>query len=130
MKKLTIQRSRWIRGSRDGSSYLYREDDRKMCCLGFYLRSCGVKVQSLMGIATPRYIIDSEEIPKQAQWLVFDPGSFDKTTTFLNSDACIALIDANDKRYGSRSKLKAECQREERIKALFAVHNVEVTFID
>ena len=38
MKRLVIDRKRWIRGEGFDDSYLYRGDDGKKCCVGFYAR--------------------------------------------------------------------------------------------
>lgn len=74
---LVIDRTRWLRGvygnptghaQSDGdTSKLYRKHDRRMCCLGFYLRSCGCKVADIIDKSTPD---DVEKLPEQASWLV------------------------------------------------------------
>ena len=40
--KLTIDRNVWLRGEGNGVSFLLREVDRKMCCVGIYLKACGI----------------------------------------------------------------------------------------
>jgi len=40
LKKLVIDRARWIRGKGYGDSMLYRPQDKNMCCVGFYARQC------------------------------------------------------------------------------------------
>ena len=39
--KLVIDRSRWLHGEGANASYLLRETDGKMCCLGFLALQCG-----------------------------------------------------------------------------------------
>jgi len=115
MKKLTISRKRWLRGEGAGQSYLLRPDDKKMCCLGFYLRSCGVSAKEISGKGSPTEI---KQLPKQAEWLsvelVEDP--------LRTSDSCGLLMTHNDN-IGGKNKEAA-------IKELFASHKVDVTFVD
>lgn len=77
---LVIDRTRWLRGvygnpdghaQSDGdTSKLYRKHDRRMCCLGFYLRSCGCKVGDIVNLGTPS---DLGAVPNQAAWLINKP---------------------------------------------------------
>ena len=40
--KLVIDRATWLRGEGHEQSYLLRECDGKMCCLGFFALACGL----------------------------------------------------------------------------------------
>ena len=40
--KLIIDRAKWLRGEGADKSYLVRDSDQKMCCLGFYGCSLGI----------------------------------------------------------------------------------------
>lgn len=47
--KLTIDRSKWLRGEGSDESYLLRESDGKMCCVGFFAIACGVSPDEIRG---------------------------------------------------------------------------------
>ncbi len=50
-KVLTIYRDEWIRD--DARSFLLREIDGKMCCLGFDALACGVTRDAIAGVREP-----------------------------------------------------------------------------
>jgi hypothetical protein len=112
-KSFTIKRSEWIRGSMNELSQLLSPDSGKMCCLGFYLRSCGMKKRDISDHTEPSDVITP--LPKQAQWLSDIPGR--------NSDAAKDLINVNDD-----DTLKWNT-REAEIKELFAQQNIDVIFV-
>lgn len=43
VRSFTIDRFRWLHGEGSDKSYLFRPEDKKQCCLGFYLEACGLK---------------------------------------------------------------------------------------
>lgn len=51
--KFTIDTKKWIYTDKDllGGSFLVRQADKKMCCLGFYGLACGIPIESLLGEA-------------------------------------------------------------------------------
>lgn len=53
METLVINRKKWLHGEGGGRSYLLREKDGKMCCLGFRALQCGATKKQIMGIKTP-----------------------------------------------------------------------------
>lgn len=110
MKKLIIDRKRWIRG--ESNSCLLRESDSRMCCLGFYSRSCRIPASRILNKNSPA---DLCKLPNQMKWLAED-GS--------NTMEAHQLIKFNDNRNYSLP------EREAGIKAIFAKHDVEVTFIN
>ena len=107
--KFSINRNTWLRGEGAEASRLLRFADKKMCCLGFYLRACGVPTQILLGANTPYAIRGS--VPKEAAWLLH-PYVADMS----------ALMEENDSYYVT------EKGRERRIKEIFARHSVLVEF--
>ena len=113
--KLKINRKRWFRGKGSEESKLLRAEDRKMCCLGFYLRACGVSVRGLTDETLPSDML--EDVPKKARWLL------KKTNEFENSSDCQYLIDQND------TEELNELTREKRIAARFQKHGVDVEFV-
>lgn len=124
---LVISRKRWIRGG-DGMSYLLRDTDKKMCCLGFYLRSCGVRPSKLTDRESPREVTNAKGdvvMPPNAAWLV--------TKTGADSRTCLALMRINDDDDDdpfAADETKREAKREAKIARIFAKHDVRVTFTD
>ena len=111
--KLKINRKKWIRGEGEIYSYLLRTADYKMCCVGFYLKACGVKSRLLADNSTPT---DTPiALPKKAHWLV---------NKDVNSASADILYAAND-----NMELSGKT-REQRITKEFAKHDVEVEFVD
>ena len=51
-KVLVIDRQRWLRGS-PTDSFLLRESDEKMCCLGFDALAWGLKQDYIKGVGEP-----------------------------------------------------------------------------
>ena len=111
MMKLIIDRNIWLRGEGAGWSYLLREEDRKMCCLGIYLKECGVSSEKLLDMTSPCQLV--EIIPPEAKWLI----KKDSTDTY-------DLMELNDEKKIEKDK------REEKIAHIFAKHNIEVEFVN
>ena len=80
-----------------------------MCCLGIYLRSCGVPLKALTNKRAPMNVKHIFTIPKQAQWL------------FNKPELTIKLMKENDT-ISHKNKPRI-------IKKLFAKQNIEVEFI-
>lgn len=114
--KLEIDRSQWLRGEGAARSYLLRRADQKMCCLGFYLRSCGLGADLIEGECYPSDL--GNALPEKALWLgKTPPGTGAKTwSSFLAS--------TNDDQFILAS------EREERIVQGFAEQGIEVSFVD
>ena len=110
--KLIIDRDIWLRGEGSGWSYLLREEDSKMCCLGIYLKECGVPSEKLLYMTSPYQLV--KIIPPEAGWLL---GS-------SSIDTC-SLMELNDEK-----KIEKEDEREEKIAYIFAKHNIEVEFVN
>lgn len=51
--KVTIERSRWLRGEGSTESALLREKDGKMCCLGFVAIALGRTPEQIKGQSSP-----------------------------------------------------------------------------
>lgn len=116
--KLIIDRTKWLRGEGEGKSFLFRPEDEKMCCLGFYGLACGLSQEELSGIKNPGAPGIIEKFP---DWLIqLKPARrwFDQV-----SEACGSLIIINDKE-GIFEK-----DREKQIQVIFAKNGVEVEFI-
>ena len=109
---LVIDRTIWLRGEGAKASRLLRNDG-KMCCVGIYLEACGVPRGELLDRST-FYILPSAEKPDQASWL-------DEPAFSLAPSHATQLYAANDAEMCS--------DREQTIAAIFAKHDVTVTFV-
>jgi hypothetical protein len=109
--KLKIKRKRWLRGVGSDDAYLYRSEDRKMCCLGFYARALGYPVNKIRDIQDPENCDDKEDMDS----LLNEYG--------YNNSICQNLIHVND------SPSFGDSDREVQIKKLFKKIGVDVTFV-
>lgn len=126
VKRLQISRKIWLRGE-GTTSVLYRPKDGKQCCLGIYLKACGIPLERMSEIKSPvgETVIS---LPEQAYWLA---DSLEKGESMevirgdnlWNSRACDRLMRTND-------KLMPEDQRERDIIRGFAMQSIAVEFID
>lgn len=116
-RKLVIDRARWFRGKGADDSRLLRSCDGRMCCLGIYLEACGVPSDALENTPYPSTYRLRPFIPAEAQWLLA------RDSRNPTSSDAIDLATTND-----RTSIKART-REERIRAMFAKHDVEVVFV-
>ena len=122
MMKLIIDRDIWLRGEGSGWSYLLRKEDEKMCCLGIYLKECGVSSEKLLDMTSPCQLV--KIIPPEAEWLI------DKSLGIDSMDTC-DLMGFNDRRKKKIEKEdEKEDEREEKIAHIFAKHNIEVEFVN
>jgi hypothetical protein len=120
MKQLVIDRSRWLRGNPDDSCLLDRNG--KMCCLGFYLKSCGAADVELLEAGSPACLTHH---PRPAKWLVVNVARDDlHEATQLDSNRCTALMQVND------SVEWTDENREREIAHLFHRQGIEVEFVD
>lgn len=116
MRKLTIDRSRWLRGEGSDISFLRRERDGKMCCLGFLALQCGMTVAKITGVANPSDVLDE-------RWPLTIIGQDDHCIV-ENTNLTNNMIEMND------AEWLAEEEREESLKKLFAVVGIELEFVD
>lgn len=109
-KTLTISRKKWLRGSGEGV-LLQTGGERKMCCLGFLTRACGLK--GLGGKMMP------------ADLRVKIPGlvSYKISTGCANSGLGNKLAEIND------DTNLTEKEREKRIREGFKKLGVKVKFV-
>ena len=112
--KLIIDRTKWLRGEGASVSYLLREQDQKMCCLGFYSIGCGLKPSEIKNVQAP-------EFRSEYEWL-FE--LFDLRIEDFSQD-CYLLMKTNDQDCGIDEEA-----RERIITEVFAKHGVEVEFIN
>lgn len=119
--KLVIDRETWVRGDSMNAALINNKGQR--CCLGFYLRACGVPDEHMREIGDPETMLQrtSAKVPEQAQWLIAKASPLDLPK---QNTACNELIHDND---GGFFK---ETVREKEIAKKFAAHGVEVVFVD
>lgn len=123
IETLTISRKRWLTAKDidEGKrlySWLYRSEDRKMCCLGFLGRACGAKVSQLRNIGEPDRV-PSVNWPKG----MLVPREYYPNKTY-NAGFVYDMMRVND-----NPKLTAR-QREKEIKRLFKTYlNITVKFV-
>lgn len=111
-RTIRISREKWLRGKGGYDSYLIRPRDGKQCCLGFYLKACGVAPGILKGKKTPKFLRRTD-IPQEAQWLIAGES---------NSAATNFLTGCND------SWRRLPNTQEELIAKEFRKHGVKVIF--
>ena len=122
-KSFVIDRKRWLRVKQDENteaSVLFSSDSKKMCCLGFYSRACGVSINTLRGKATPEDIYEN---------VLHEPTkkNYEKKIAILLDDSSDSffsnsLMSANDNYDTSDSEKEAS------IKKIFAEKKIKVTF--
>lgn len=129
MFKLTISRKEWWRG-KPNSKLLLSNGQR--CCIGIYGKAIGVPddVMSGRGAAMASEALQSKFIARGGEWLMtLKPGPY-----YDSSDTAWALMRVNDKGGDEYSQNTddgiSETERETIVAALFAKHDVEVTFTD
>lgn len=117
MKNIKISRAKWLRGEGGDESYLLREGDGKMCCLGQYLKQCKIRSTDLLNIYSPDDSYIEQLIPKQAKWLM-DEDHLER------SKDCSKMMAIND------SQKTKDKQKEEKLIKYFAKNNVAAEFVD
>lgn len=134
-RKLVIDRSIWLRGEGNEDSYLLRNTDNKMCCLGIYLEACGVSRERLGGIPTPSELANLDvEVPKEAEWLVNKKPNPTPSQRWEGTPWAHRLMEENDdvlpRNAPKDIKKQNEHRREANIAQLFRANGVEVEFIN
>ena len=112
MKTLIIEESKWLHGS-DGVSTLL-DYNGKMCCLGFYGKSCGATDEQLLNVGTPGFT-------RGVKW-----HSALVSEVAFNSSLCMALVATNDRQEDSPEDL---IEKKNDLTRLFAALDVQVEFI-
>lgn len=114
--KLKINRKKWLRND-DTDSFLLRNRDAKMCCLGFYALAKGLRRNQIRDCSSPQYL-ENKYIPKMKNLV---RKRYDE---YENNKVCSRLMTWND------SVVITEKVREEKIKYWFKKIGVEVEFIN
>jgi hypothetical protein len=123
VKKLVIDRNRWLRGHEGSSALLVRvmDEDPQMCCLGFHALACGLTEDDIENKAYPSVLGDYPE-----RWLLEEQDSWVPESGVVNVklwDRVIALMnDANGVDDPTREAWLTEGFR--------ALGGIEVEFVD
>lgn len=130
--KLVIDRTRWLRGEKD--SFLLRELDDKMCCLGFYCIARELLEEDIEDKSDPSEVVETIKLnkhhPKNKIKDLITPlygqESWNKTEILAwdNNYVCKKLMGVND------DDEITENEREKEIAGLFTSINTEVEFIN
>lgn len=115
--KFTVRRSDWLRGEEDG--LLYRENDGKMCCLGFLGIACGLTEDEMMDRGSPQEALSS----LWPRGMVWEDDS-DDSSIFYDSTITNELVTIND-----NQKIYDDT-RELALIEKFKELNIEVEFVD
>jgi len=122
---LIIDRSKWLRGEGSQRSKLLREEDGKMCCLGFYALACGLTPEQIKGVSSPDQPEIKEAFADKASFLFL----YNSGAPLERSNTCAILMGDNDA-YVSDMAMESEEERERLITLNFANNGVTVKFID
>lgn len=88
MLDVTVSRSKWLRGEGSQRSFLLREEDGKMCCMGFAAIAAGLKPEDIKGkktvngsasTATGSVEPEDVKIPSMENWFDSLYGANDST---------------------------------------------------
>jgi hypothetical protein len=124
--ELVIDERRWLHAEKDDPEGNYegmlRNEEGKMCCLGFFAQSCGVKAKDMLNLGMPA---DLNRIPKKLREMAFDAEDFgDGDVDYSTKDVIQDLADANDEEGLTLAR------RKQRITRLFRQIGVGVTFVN
>lgn len=114
--KLTIDRSRWLRGEGSVVSRLLRPADGKMCCLGFYGLAMGANPDALLDVTAPQVARDLAPFAALIE--------HDERAACWPTVTCGNLMCDNDDEHTTAE------DREARLTKYFAEIGVEVEFVD
>lgn len=122
----TIDRQTWLRGEGGDRSYLYRSQDGRKCCLGFYGMACGVSVEQMRNVDSPVKLANKlEAIPDGMEWLIQQEGDTDENMPdWWHTKDTRALMHIND------DEDLLETEREAQITEMFLAQGITITFIN
>lgn len=116
MRVVRAERKTWARGTPGNRSNTLLNEHGDMCCLGIYLRVCGVSDQDLFDKGTPTSV-PFGSLPKEAEWLL------DPKAGWLTSSSDAGRL------FGMNDKSKRQVAPEKKIEAIFAKNGVDFKFV-
>jgi hypothetical protein len=114
LSAFTVDRQTWLRGEGASRSWLLRDIDQKMCCLGSYALACGMKAEQIKLVSGPGSLAEYQSTILEG--LATSPHNC------TSEAAC--LMNANDDPH------IADTEREAKLTAKFAEMGITVTFIN
>jgi hypothetical protein len=121
--KFTIDRTKWLRGEGVEKSYLLRECDGKMCCLGQFAIFCGLDPERITNVDSPDMVPVSHDESAAVVWETHNRAAgFLFRDNYDTSSVCSDLMEANDEISTD------DLDREREIIKLFAKGGIEVEF--
>ena len=119
-----IDERRWLHGEKDTPSYegVLRNKEGKMCCLGFFAQSCGVKPKDMVEIGMPDAL--ESKLPRKLLQFAFEIDKCSDEVELYLKNPVEYLSDAND------DEGYTLVQRKRKITSLFKKLGVEVTFVN
>lgn len=129
--KLTIERSRWLRGEGDQVSRLLRPSDGKMCCLGFMACQLGYTEAEISNGETPMSAVRVAQKNLWPENMIHEDLDFSSLIevggkSYAQELVVRSLMETNDLEFVSAS----ETSREDILTSLFKSINIEVEFVD
>jgi hypothetical protein len=122
MLKVTVKRSRWYRGQGGSDSALLREDDRKMCCLGFVCRAARLPAKDIRGRGSPAEVYtEQNHLPNSLLALVDTSSGVYSVVDSIDCHKMMRINDSTD--FTSR-------KRESELKKLGKKVGIAFTFVD
>jgi hypothetical protein len=106
MRTVILKDGEWLRGAHSNTdnvaefSQLLRHWDKRRCCIGCYLRDCGLPDEQLRGAGTAEDI-DREELPEEASWLHDDIGLDSEEASYM-----YAVNDDTDEIYSDHERVR------------------------
>ena len=126
--KLTIDRTKWLRGESGMDSYLLHPQRGLMCCLGFYCVAKGIPESEFLQVGSPASVCRISEgvfFNNLEDLVDFETHDGDDHQKYENNRICNKLMLANDHDWVMDSK-----EREEELTNLFKKIDVDVEFVD
>lgn len=117
--KVVVDREKWIHGEGDFDSYLLRERDGHLCCLGFACLAAGLTTDQIKDQHAPHSIPDLVESKLP---LLLQPTTIPEFYKKTNSKVCNSMVNLNDKK-----DVKA-AYRERRLRELGRKVGIEFSF--
>ena len=111
-KIVKADRSRWLRGM-SGRESVLQDDLGNACCVGIYLKACGVDSETLENQCHAQDKSVRKFIPKEARWLIDE-----FVNAWASTEDASTLYQTNDKNDGY------SCP-ERKIKSIFRKHGVD-----
>ena len=119
MLTVVVDRAKWLRGEGSNTSYLLRQADGKMCCLGFVCVTAGMTPEQISGLTAPSSLVSVRRpIPPAVKRLL------DHNTFFtVNSAITVSMMITND------AKDMSDAEREAQLQASGLEVGIQFTFV-